>query len=388
LDIQNEKQGSILRRLAEGSLTLSSKQEYEELLTLFPDKADVQRGYADFLSQRGEDNSAYDYYLSAGDLYIQDSKTFQAIVSKILAWRIVKPTHQEGRSFHAALQAGLFRESPLQLFFAELPYPEFIAIMLKLVRVRIGAGEIVVNAGDTCDNLYFIVSGILQETLLPTTEADPADSNRVSQSLSDNDIFGEVFPLSRDIHSRSVVITRTPVELVKLSKSALQELCKQYPLIEELLSGLYKHPDDADQIRTWASVRRSPRHMTPVKITLKINRPNQPDQVMDIEAMSKDISLGGACVDLGLKYGKLPIKELIGSQAVILIALPHSDESLSVTGSLVWCKHLEEPGGTSTIVGIKFKSLGQEQQDLLNVYCFGIDDEQTLMWSLWETYMG
>jgi hypothetical protein len=388
LNIRSEKQGSILRRIAEGTLTLSSKKEYKDLLTLFPDKADVQRAYADFLAQQEEDKTAYDYYLSAGNLYIQDGKTFQAIVSKILAWRIVKPTHQEGRSFHTALQASPFRESPLQLFFAELPYPEFIAIMLKLVRVRIPAGEIVLNAGDTCDNLYFIVSGILQETLLSDSEAPPSSSSKVSQGLSDNDIFGDVFPLSRINYSRSVVITRTSVELVKISKSALKDLCEQYPLIEELLAGLYKHPGDADQIRTWASVRRSPRHMTPIKITLKITPPKQSEHIINIEAMSKDISMGGLCADLGLKYVSLQIKEIIGSRAVIDVDLPHSGKSLGINGTVVWGKHLEEPGGTSIIVGIKFKSLGQEKQDLLNVYCFGIDNEEALMWSLWENYMG
>jgi CRP-like cAMP-binding protein len=378
LNIRNEKEGSILRRIAEGTLALSSKKEYQDLLTLFPDKADIQRAYADFLSQNGESKSAYRYYLSAGDLYIQDGKTFQAIVSKILAWRIVKPTHQEGRSFHAALQAGLLGDSPLQNFFADMPYAEFIATILRLVRVKISDGETIISAGDECDGLYFIVAGIVEETL----------SSVISQRLSDNDIFGEVFPLSQINYSRSGVKALTPAELVKISKSALTELSTKYPLIEKLLTGLYKNPSETDQIRAWASVRRSSRHMTPVKITLKITRPKQPDQVMNVEAVSKDISIGGICADLGLTYESLPIEKLIGSSAVIDIDLPHSDKSLSIDGSVVWGKHLEESGGTSIAAGIKFNPLSREERDLLNVYCFGIDDEQTLMWSLWDTYMG
>ena len=384
---RSEKQGSILKRIAEGTVTLSSDKEYKDLLTLFPDKADVKRAYADYLSQQEKEETAYDYYLAAGDLYIQDGKTFQAIVSKILAWRIVKPTHQEGRSFHAALQASPVRESPLQIFFAGLPYPEFIAIMLKLVRVRLTAGEIVINTDDPCNDLYFIVSGILQETRLPDSEAAPSSSDTVSLSLSDNDIFGDVFPLDQVKPSRSVVITRTSAELVKLSKTALKGLFDHYPLIEKSLNELHKPRDDAAQIRTWASVRRSVRHMTPIKLTLKIIPPKQTDQIVTIEAMSKDISMGGICVDLGLKYGSLSMEKLIGSQVTIDADLPHAGKSLDLNGTVAWAKHLQEPGGTSIAVGIKFGSMDREQQDLLNVYCFGIDNEQALMWSLWENYM-
>jgi CRP-like cAMP-binding protein len=388
LNIQIEKQGSIFRRLAEGTLTLSSKKEYKNLITLFPDKADLKRAYADFLSQKGETETAYRYYLSAGDLYIQGGKTFQAIVSKILAWRIIKPTHQEGRSFHAALQAVLVSESPLQCFFADMPYPEFIATILRLVRVRIPAGETIIKTGDKCDDLYFIVSGELEETLHPASEANRSASGGVSRRLSDNDIFGEVFPLRQINYSRSEVKTLTLAELVKISKSALAGLSKKYPLIEELLTGLYKGASDTDQNRAWASVRRSARHMIPVKITLKITLPKQPDRVMNVEAISKDVSLGGVCVDLGLQYGTLSVKELVGSNAVTEVDLPDSDKCLTVNGSVVWGKHLEESGGTSMAAGIKFKPLDREKRDLLNVYCFGIDNEQALMWSLWETYMG
>ena len=388
MNIRNEKQESILRRIAIGTLTLSSNKEYQELLILFPDKAEVQRAYADFLSQKGENKTAYGYYLSAGDLYIRDGKTFQAIVSKILAWRIIKPTHQEGRSFHAAMQASVFGESPLQNCFADMPYAEFIATILKLIRLRKPVGETIINAGDTCNDLYFIVSGVLQETLRPAPEENRSSSSPVFQHLSDNDIFGEVFPLSQINHSRSNVQTLTPVELVKISKPALTELSKRYPLIEKLLSGLYKNPSDTNRIRAWASVRRSARHAASVRILLKITHPEQRDQVMNVEAISKDISMGGVCADLGLKYGSLPIEKLIGSSAVIYVVIPHSDKSLSVNGSVVWGKHVEESGGTSIVAGIKIKSLDRKTRDLLNVYCFGIDNEQALMWSLWDTYMG
>ena len=74
--------------------------------------------------------------------------------------------------------------------------------------------------------------------------------------------------------------------------------------------------------------------------------------------------------------------------ASIDVDLPHSGKSLGIEGKVAWAKRLKEPGGNSMVVGVKFKSLDQDKQDLLNVYCFGIDNEEALMWSLWENYMG
>ena len=103
--------------------------------------------------------------------------------------------------------------------------------------------------------------------------------------------------------------------------------------------------------------------------------------------MSKDISLGGVCLDLGLTHGSLSLQEIEGAPAVVEIDLPVADQSLTVNGSVVWGKHIQEPGGTSILAGIQFEKLDREKRDLLKVYCFGIDNEQALMWSLWETYM-
>jgi hypothetical protein len=388
LNSQDSRQESIFQRIATGELAISSKKEYADLLTLFPDKADIQRAYADFLTQQGEDETACQYYLSAADLYIKDGKTIQAIVSKILAWRIIKPTHQEGRAFHAALQAGLSGETPLHHFFEGMPYPEFIAIMLRLVRLQLSAGETIIKAGDKSDDIYFIVYGDMEETLPPTRPEDAHASGVPSRLLSDNDIFGEVFPLSETNFSRSDVKTLTHTELVKISKSALIEISRKYPLIEKLLTKAYKDPSGQGQNRSWVSVRRSVRHMAPVKINLKIIFAKQPENILAIDAVSKDISLGGVCIDMGLTHGGMPIKDIIGAKAGVTIDLPNIDKSLSINGTIVWGKKLEEPAGVSILAGIKFDDMDRETNELLNVYCFGIDNEQALMWSLWENTMG
>lgn len=381
---QDEKKGGVLERLAEGGLKLSTHKEYTDLLTLFPDKADLKRSYAEFLFQKKEREAACRNYLQAADLYLKDGKTFQAIVAKILAWRIEKPTHREGRLFHAALQADARSGSPLQDFFNSLPYPEFIAFMLKLVRTKIPAGKHIVKKGGKADALYFIVSGDLEEAAAPPSPGS-RKSSRHGRRLSDNDIFGEVFPLDRTNLSSSDVRSLTRAELVKISKPALVEISKNYPLIEKSLGRLHRNPSEGD--RAWASVRRSIRHATPVRIGLSIAHPAKPDETLDVEAVSRDMSLGGACVDLGLEHGNVSADDLTGSEARLTVELPNTPGRLSVTGRVVWSKKIKEPGGIGVIAGIRFDAVDRETQDLMKVYCFGIDNEQALMWSLWESYM-
>lgn len=387
MNFQNIKQDSVLQRIAKGDLSLESRKEFEDLLALFPDKADLKRAYADFLYSKNENKIAYRNYLSAADLYIREGKTIQAIVSKILAWRIVKPTHQEGREFHAALQASLTDETPLHHFFAGMPYAAFIAIMLKLSRLKLSAEKAVIKAGNKSNALYFIVSGELKETLAFPDASGQTAPKVASRRLSDNDVFGEVLPLAGNNVCQWTVTTLTPAEVVKISKQGLTAVSRKYPLIENFLKKAYKGPSGLSQDRSWVSVRRSDRHTTPVRIDLTITSASVPEHMLNLEAMSRDISKGGVCIDLGLTQKDLAAKDLVGANVGLSIHLPNVNQSLAVNGTIAWAKKVNKETGSAIVAGIQFEPLSHETRDLLTVYCFGIDNEQTLMWSLWDSYM-
>ena len=104
------------------------------------------------------------------------------------------------------------------------------------------------------------------------------------------------------------------------------------------------------------------------------------------EGMSRDISLGGVCIDLGLKYGSMRTEALLDTKSIVEIKLP-TGENISIPGWVTWSKKLREPGGTSIIVGIKFDPLSNDARDFLKVYCFGYESEESLMWRLWEDYL-
>ena len=386
MEFQVENKRGILNRLADGSLSLTSEKEYQELMSLFPDKGEVSRAYGDFLSERKKKNDAFQSYTHAARIFLGEGKTFQTIVSKILAWSIFKPTHAEGRAFYSALQSSIKEESPLRYLFANITYQELIALMLRLVRAQFDAGRTIIHADQACGDLFFVVSGTLEEKFAQPVNAQENRSEPSTQQLFDNDIFGDVFPLHKKTTSLSDIKALTPVEVVKISKAALVETCQKYPRLEQLLIKLYKGPPSREHRRSWPSVRRSTRHDNPVRATVMLALRQGDATPVAFEGMSQDISLGGACIDLGLKYGSMRTEALSDTRSIMEIKLP-SGEGISIPGWIAWSKKIEEPGGTSIIAGIKFEPLSNEARDFLKVYCFGYESEQSLMWGLWEDYL-
>lgn len=382
----HENQKNTIQRIVEGSLRLSSVEEFEKLLSDHPDNADLHREYADFLAQKKDSQAAYEVYNKAADLYISANKALQAIVAKIRAWSMVKPNHQQGRAFHTAIQSTEAGESPLQSFFAKMSYPEFIGIMLRMIRIRFPADQYVVRYGDPGNDIYFIVSGTIEERMhKPASKRGESPSASV-KFLSDNDIFGEVFPLEEFNISKSDIKTVTAVELVKLKKPILTEVIQKHKNVEKLLENLHKSPSGAGSDRSWTSVRRTVRHEIPIKILLKIILTDDKPELESI-GYTRDISLGGACVEISKQTWGVKLDEIVDAAATLQIYLPHVDESLEIPGTVLWARKEKTDDKEQSLIGIQFSRLSEGDRDFLNEYCFGSDGEQNLIWDLWETYV-
>ena len=244
MNSQNESRKNTIQRIVEGSLRLSTAEEFEELIEQFEDNADIHREYADFLIQKKETTAAYQAYNKTADLFIQADRALQAIVAKIRAWSIVKPNHEQGRSFHAAIRKTTPGESPLQAFFAEMSYPEFIGIMLRMIRIRYPADQFVVKYGDPGNDIYFIVSGTIEErTHIPANKRGASSATSI-KFLSDNDIFGEAFPLEQFNVSKSDIKTLTAVELVKIRKPILVDILKSIKVSKNFSKTFTKAPPE------------------------------------------------------------------------------------------------------------------------------------------------
>ena len=378
---------NIVQRIVDGNVIINTVEEFEKVLKLFPDDPRMLRAYGDLLADKESKTAAVKPYRKASELFIKQGQSLQAIVAKILEWSIVKPTHTDGRIFHSAISSCHSQESPLQNFFAQMAYPEMVAIMLRLVRVRLPAHYLVLEANDVSNEIYFIVSGSLRETTYPETEEGRATTGTSKAILLENDIFGSVLPFDKENISTSDVETLTRVELVKLSKPVLMSVCKKFPKVELLVSSLYRTPSQAAAEKSWQRVRRTERHEIPIKINLKILRTEEKKPPLVLEGFTKDISLGGACIDLGAKYWAVPPSEMEERQVEVEINLPNADTTLNLEGVVAWTRDIPQAGKSILELGIEFVDLSKENLDLLNQFCIGADGEQNLMWSLWESFV-
>jgi hypothetical protein len=386
LNTPNENQNKIVQRIIEGSLRLTSIDEFEKLLANYGDNPDIHREYADFLSQIKYVDDAYNAYNRAAGLYIQTDKALQAIVAKIRAWSLIKPSHEQGRAFHADIRRTTSGTSALQTFFSELSYPEFIGIMLRMIRVRFPADQFIVKYGDPANDIYFIVSGTVEERMhMPASKRGESPRTAI-KFLSDNDIFGEIFPLEQFNVSPSDIKTITAVELVKIKKPILTEIIKKHTGIQERLINLYKGPSGNAKDRSWTSVRRSVRHEIPIKVHLTVSLKDDTSELAAV-GYTRDISLGGACLELiEQRWGAL-LESIVDAESILQIYLPNVDEMLEIPGTVLWIKKEKQEREEVPIIGIQFNKLSDADRDFLNKHCFGCDGEQNLIWDLWETYV-
>jgi CRP-like cAMP-binding protein len=378
-----EDQNSIVKRIVDGSVTIDAIEEFESILNLFPADPALHRAYGDLLAEKQNLQQAADSYGRAARLFANQGDAVQAIVAKILEWSINKPTHEEGREFFAALRDSRSPESPLQNFFAKLSYPELVSVMLRLVRVRLQANVMVKRFGEIGTEIFFVVSGKLLETTYHDDEQEEGRYRKTTTSLGSNDIFGDILPFTEKKASGSDIETLTRVELVKIAKPVLANLCKKFPNIEILLGGLYRAPASATKGRTWRTVRKTERHELPIKVGVKIFRDENQNPLM-LEGFTKDISLGGACIDLGAKYWASPSADLKGRNVRVQIGLPNAKKDLSILGSIAWCKELQDGDKPSLALGIQFASMTDTDRELLQVHCLGSHGEQNLIWSMWD----
>jgi hypothetical protein len=389
MDLSVEMQNRIVSGVINGSISIESIREFDNLLKIFPDEPGVHKLYGDFLKREGSLEAAADEYSIAARLFVGTEMPLQAVLCKVLEWRIIKPSEGEQQDFHSGLQAMPSQERPLKRFFKKITYPEWMALVGKLELDFFPPASKVKNLGDPETDLYFVAYGALKEV---TYDHQPGDGwnfeKKVETNLIESDFFGQIYPFEEDLKSRSEVQAITGVEVARISKSNLVTLCREYPNIEHLVDGLYREKREADGERSSKSVRETARHQLPTKLNIKLFQNEGQTQPLNVEGFTENISLGGACVVLGEKYRTGPSDDLNGKNVKIEIALPLESLRLTLLGSVAWAKEVTLEEKTHVVVGIKFREMIERDRELLRNYCYGSDGEQNLIWSLWEWLLG
>ena len=193
-----------------------------------------------------------------------------ATLCRIAAWRIIIPSHQQARLFFSEIKKVNTKEGPLRDFFHALTYPELVAVTNRLVRLHLPSGKVIKKIGDVETDLYFIASGTVRDTFYEPLEKNEHKHTNSSLYLYENDIFGDVYPFEEENISQSYAETVTGVELGKITKPRLIEVCKTYPNIAAAVIRLFETRAKLNSDEKRRQQRKSKRHALPIRVELEV----------------------------------------------------------------------------------------------------------------------
>ena len=256
---------SIAEQITEGSISIKSIAEFKSILKIFPNDPALHKAFSALLIKKKQPAAAVKSYDKATRLFIDAGKILQAIDTKMLQWRIKSPSPVEARRFYSTLHKGRFNESPLKSFFQRLTYKEMVAFVSKLARVTATPGKMVKKAGEQENELFFVVSGNLKETVFrPIRKQDDSLFRKRASDLNENHFFGDVYPFKNETASKSYIESTSRTEMLRITKSNLIKICEKYPNVELGLIDLYKVRKQSGNGDARSSVRKIGRHQLPL----------------------------------------------------------------------------------------------------------------------------
>jgi CRP-like cAMP-binding protein len=364
---------SIAEQIIEGSISIKSIAEFKSILKIFPNDAALQKAYSDLLLKKNRPDEAAQSYNRAAQLFIDAGKILQAIDSKLLHWNIKPPSPKEAQLFYSALHAGTYYETPLKAFFKRLSYREMVSFITKLVRVKVNPGNIVKKTGDPEKNLFFVVSGSLKETaFLPVRQKDDTLYRKQSSFLNESHFFGDIYPFKDQVASKSYIEATLPTELVRITKSNLMKICKEFPNIERSLIDLYKVRKGSDNGDSHPQVRKLGRHQLPLKINLHIFTDASQKEPLILDGYSRDLSIGGLCVILDGKYNSISSIYKNVQTAKIEMSLPKQELAIKVSGDIVWSREFTWKKRKIVALGFQFTEMAPKFRGLFFMMADGI----------------
>ena len=349
---------SVAEQIIDGSITINSIEEFKSILKIFPNDPALQKAFSNLLTKEKRSEEAAKSYDKTTRLYIDSGKLLQAIDSKMLQWKIKPPTPQEAQLFYSTLQQGSYYESPLKAFFNRLSYRELVAFVSKLARIELSSGKMIKKTGDLENSLYFVVSGNLKETVfVPLRKGDDSLYRKRASLLSENQFFGDVYPLKEKNTSKSYVETSTRAELIMVTKPNLIKICEKYPNIEMGLLDLYRVRKKDGNGDLLPKVRKLGRHNLPLKINLHIFTDSNQKEPLIIDGYSRDVSVGGLCVILDGKYKSISAISKNIKTAKIEMSLPEEELVLKVSGDIVWSREFSWKKKKYVALGFRFMEM-------------------------------
>jgi CRP-like cAMP-binding protein len=359
---------SIAKHIVDGSITIDSISEFRSILRIFPNDPALHRVFADLLVRKKNYEAAMRSYSKAATLNIESGMMLQAIICKILQWRLKKPTPQRARRFYRAFSGGSYHQTPLNVFINSLSFSEFTALVNQMIRVRMAAGRTLRKIGDQETDLCLIVAGKLKATTLLPLNGKQAEPQKSTVYLAQNDFFGDIYPYDSEKISQAFVETITAAELVKISKVKLKRICKKYPNIELGLIDLLKARSEIGDKGILRRVRQIDRHKLPIKIDMQIFPGESEDHPIVLDGYTRDVSIDGMCLVLNAKYAHVPSMYQDIKNIQIQMSMPGEAMKISVAGKIVWSKQVYAEDEKTVALGIQYKHMTPKLSGLLVVF--------------------
>jgi CRP-like cAMP-binding protein len=359
---------SIAKHIVDGSITIDSIEEFKSILRIFPHDPALHRVFADLLVRKKSFETAANSYSKAATLNIESGMMLQAIICKILEWRLIKPNRQKAERFYHALNGGRYHQTPLNVFFHGLSFDEFSALVNQLTRVRVAAGKTICKMGDQEKDLYLIVTGTLKATTIQPLDKMQDEPQKTTVYITENDFFGNIYPFEAQKISPAFVETITSAELVRTSREKLKRICKKYPNIELALIDLCKARSEAGEKGLLRQVRLTGRHTLPIKIEMKIYLGDSESHPIVLDGYTRDVSIGGMCIVLDAKYAHVPSMYQDIKHARIKISMQSDAMTVSVIGKIVWSKEVSVETEKTVALGIQYMNLKPKLSGLLVVF--------------------
>jgi hypothetical protein len=230
------------------------------------------------------------------------------------------------------------------------------------------AGKVIKKIGDDENELYFIASGAVRQTVYEPLETNDDEQRKQTVYLAENDVFGEVYPFDQQKLSQSFTETVSSVELAKINKSRLAEVCKKYPNVERAMILLFEAVSKSAGTEAGRGTRKASRQALPIRIGLEIFPHGTHDDPIVLEGFSRDISVGGICVVVEAKYATIASSLNSLSDAGIEVCFPGDAMKLNVTGKIVWNREVAYEGEKTLALGIQFKDLTPKMSGMLVVF--------------------
>jgi hypothetical protein len=365
---QLDKHRSIARHIIEGTITIDDVAEFERMLQVIPDNPALHAAFGDLLVKKGMQKKAATSYDKAASLYQESDLMLSAILAKIMQWRLAKPSHRDARDFFTVLGEGNFPASPLRTFFKSLTYAEVVAFTNRMARVSLPTNKVIKKIGDVEDALYLIASGAVRETIYKHQREGQKERQKYSVYLTVNDIFGDIYPFEEQKLSKSYIETVSGVELARISKGRLVEVCSKYPNVARSLVVLFKTSLKSAREDPDRGIRRTNRHPLPIKMDLEVFPEGSEDSPLVLKGYSRDISVGGVCIVVDAKYTNITRLLQSLTNAEVQVCFPTESMKLNVLGNIVWSRKVSFEGENTLALGVQFKDMTPRMSGMLVVF--------------------